>query len=257
MAPEQARGHWRAVDAQSDLYSLGATMFSLATGEPIHPDATTVAELLVAVITRPARPVRQAGDVPDVVAAIIDRALSYDKRARYADAIEMRAAIEEAHVALTGEPIPPTPSPSVDTSIPAVSMASSIRARLATTIRRGRGRTPILAALAAPVVVVLVGAFVVSAYARTEPSKSPSAPMLVARALPTAAAAAYVEPAPPPVAPLAAQADDDDDAPQAKPNASPAIQIQSHARAHEETTRASASNVSRLSRRSTLFDRRY
>src|SRR6185312_5029865 len=61
MSPEQARGRLEEVDERTDIYSLGATMFNLATGEPVHADAQTVAELIAEVITRPARPVRQAG----------------------------------------------------------------------------------------------------------------------------------------------------------------------------------------------------
>ena len=37
MAPEQARGRWELVDRQSDLYSLGATLFSLLTGRLVPP----------------------------------------------------------------------------------------------------------------------------------------------------------------------------------------------------------------------------
>jgi len=50
MAPEQARGRWDEVDAQSDLWSLGATMFWLLTATTVH-DAGTVQEQLAATFT--------------------------------------------------------------------------------------------------------------------------------------------------------------------------------------------------------------
>jgi len=35
MPPEQARGRWDEVDARSDLWAVGATMYTLLTGEPV------------------------------------------------------------------------------------------------------------------------------------------------------------------------------------------------------------------------------
>ena len=45
MSPEQARGRWDLVDAQSDVWSVGATMFTLLSGQDVHA-ADTVPELL-------------------------------------------------------------------------------------------------------------------------------------------------------------------------------------------------------------------
>ncbi len=36
MAPEQARGNVRAITGRADLYSVGAMMFTLLTGRPVH-----------------------------------------------------------------------------------------------------------------------------------------------------------------------------------------------------------------------------
>src|ERR1017187_8862012 len=48
MSPEQARGRWDLVDAQSDVWSVGATMFTLLSGQDVH-SAETVPELLAAI----------------------------------------------------------------------------------------------------------------------------------------------------------------------------------------------------------------
>ena len=54
MPPEQARGFWDEVDAQSDLWSVGATMYVALTGYPLRVGATTNEELLQAMTVPPA-----------------------------------------------------------------------------------------------------------------------------------------------------------------------------------------------------------
>ena len=53
MAPEQARARWDEVDARTDLWAVGATMFKLLTGRVVHV-ADTVNEQLLAAMTQPA-----------------------------------------------------------------------------------------------------------------------------------------------------------------------------------------------------------
>ena len=53
MPPEQASGQWNLVDARTDLWAVGATMFSLVRGRVVH-HAPTVQLLLAAAMTRPA-----------------------------------------------------------------------------------------------------------------------------------------------------------------------------------------------------------
>jgi serine/threonine protein kinase len=53
MPPEQARGQWQLVDAQSDLWAVGATMFTLLSGRHVH-QATTLNERLLAAMTQQA-----------------------------------------------------------------------------------------------------------------------------------------------------------------------------------------------------------
>jgi eukaryotic-like serine/threonine-protein kinase len=53
MPPEQARGVWEEVDARSDLWAVGATMFSLLSGAEVHTGRTGN-EILIAAATKPA-----------------------------------------------------------------------------------------------------------------------------------------------------------------------------------------------------------
>ncbi len=55
MPPEQARGRWDEVDARSDVWATGATMFALLAGRFVH-EAATLNEQLLAAMTRFAPP---------------------------------------------------------------------------------------------------------------------------------------------------------------------------------------------------------
>lgn len=68
MAPEQARGD-ASIDARVDLYSLGATLFELIAGRPVHEGKTPVA-VLARLVTMPAP--RLGELVPELPHAIDD-----------------------------------------------------------------------------------------------------------------------------------------------------------------------------------------
>lgn len=93
MAPEQARSRWDWVDARTDLWAVGATMFTLLSGEFVH-EAPTVTEILVAAATQRPRFIRSVvPEVPENVATVIDRALAFEQAHRWPDARSMQAAI--------------------------------------------------------------------------------------------------------------------------------------------------------------------
>lgn len=109
MSPEQARGRWNLVDAQSDLWSVGATMFALLAGEPVHAGESTPNEVMAATFTKPARTLLSvAPDTPLEVVTLVDKALALSKSERWASAGAMREAVLDAYEALYGER-PPTP----------------------------------------------------------------------------------------------------------------------------------------------------
>jgi serine/threonine-protein kinase len=105
MAPEQARGRSELVDGQTDLWALGATMFTLLTGHLVH-EAATGNEQLLAAMLRPAPPLAVVlPAAPPCVAHVVDRALAYEKADRFADAAEMRDAVRRAYEKLVGAPM--------------------------------------------------------------------------------------------------------------------------------------------------------
>jgi len=99
MPPEQAAGRRDAVDARSDVWGLGATIFTAITGRYVHDDAQSLHQQLVASATRRSRPIRQlAPHVSPQVAAVIDRALELEMNDRWPSARDMQAALARARV---------------------------------------------------------------------------------------------------------------------------------------------------------------
>lgn len=96
MPPEQARGRWSDVDARTDIWALGATMFTLLTGRLVH-EARTLNEALLAAMSAAAPPIRHVlPNVPPPIAEIVDRALEPTRERRFQDARSMQTAVREA-----------------------------------------------------------------------------------------------------------------------------------------------------------------
>ncbi len=97
MAPEQARGQRDLVDAQSDVFSLGALLFLLISGEQVHNISNPLAALVAAAKSK-ARSLRTVtgNDVSDAIVEVVDRALSFQKVDRWPDARAFRAALRAA-----------------------------------------------------------------------------------------------------------------------------------------------------------------
>jgi serine/threonine-protein kinase len=93
MAPEQALARWDEVDGRTDLWAVGATMFTLLSGLHVH-EAPSPQEQVIRSATVPARSLASVVQgVPPRVAAIIDRALEFDRTKRWPDARAMQDAV--------------------------------------------------------------------------------------------------------------------------------------------------------------------
>lgn len=100
MPPEQVRGLWNHVDARSDLWAVGATMFALMAGKRVHESDDEQIDVF-ATATKPAPSlVAVAPGTPEAVAALVDRALALEPAKRFQTAAAMRAAVQEAATAL-------------------------------------------------------------------------------------------------------------------------------------------------------------
>ncbi len=94
MSPEQASGH--ALDARSDIFSLGAVAWTLLTGQSPF-EAPTVSAILMRVMHKsPAAPSEIVPGIPRHVDEILARALAKMPEDRYPDARQLAEDVEDA-----------------------------------------------------------------------------------------------------------------------------------------------------------------
>jgi hypothetical protein len=93
MSPEQAYAR-KDLDARSDLWSLGVVLYECLTGSAPFADLDSVPELLVAIGTRAAPPLRaRAPHVPEGLAALIESTLAIERGVRPPSATALREAL--------------------------------------------------------------------------------------------------------------------------------------------------------------------
>ncbi len=121
MAPEQVLGKTAEVDAQSDVWSVGATAFTLLSGKYVH-EAETPEEAMVFTATRPAPSLATvAPDAPAALVRIVDKALMLKKADRWPSARAMQQAIDEAGTAAFAEgDAPDAQAAAPSTAVPVV-----------------------------------------------------------------------------------------------------------------------------------------
>jgi serine/threonine protein kinase len=93
MAPEQASDA-HAIDSRADIYSLGCTLYCLLTDRAPFQEAGTPLQKIQAHAQAPVPPVRQRRpDVPEALAAVLDRMLAKEPDRRFTTAAEVAVAL--------------------------------------------------------------------------------------------------------------------------------------------------------------------
>lgn len=101
MSPEQCQS--TQVDARSDVYSLGATYYSLLTGETPYKDAGSVVQVMFAHCNAaPPNPQDVEPSIPVACRLIIQQAMAKNPEGRYQSMDQMRVDLEAVLAAISG-----------------------------------------------------------------------------------------------------------------------------------------------------------
>src|SRR6266568_8214857 len=92
MSPEQARGE--DLDARSDLFSLGAVMYQMATGRFPFTGATSAVIFSAILEHDPVPPLELNSELPPKLQEIIEKALEKDRDLRYQSVADLRGDLK-------------------------------------------------------------------------------------------------------------------------------------------------------------------
>jgi WD40 repeat protein/serine/threonine protein kinase len=145
MAPEQAvpGAHAKPIGAPADIYSLGAILYEMLTGEPPFHAHSPLETAMQVVHTEPTPPRRFRAEIPSDLETICLKCLAKEPERRYRSALELA---EDLRRFRTGEPIQARP----------ISRAERLW--------RWTRRNPLIATLLAALAVVLMAGLSVSTW---------------------------------------------------------------------------------------------
>jgi serine/threonine protein kinase len=178
MPPEQAGGHIDSIDERTDIWAVGATLFTLLTGRFVHEAETRNEQLGLAMTASAPSLARVMPKAPIALVRLVDRALAFEQDDRWKDARAMQAAVRwirdhSAEMGASPEYFPEEwdrdgalPSSATLPDEPTTSTESSSLGR------RRRNRFVVMSVAA--IVVVFFGYRMIASPARSEARVSPT-----------------------------------------------------------------------------------
>lgn len=109
MAPEQAQGRTRELDARTDIWAAGATLFALLSGALVHEGDTPEVIMARAATLEPRPLISVMPGFDPGLCGVIDRALAFNSPERWGTAAQMREALTEAYLAMGAATMPAIP----------------------------------------------------------------------------------------------------------------------------------------------------
>ena len=102
MAPEQARADGSEIGTRTDLFAVGATLFTLISGKYLHIGDDS-RQVVIQAASQQARSLAAvAPGTPAAVVDLVSRAVAFDSAARWESAQAMQEAVLQEHEALFG-----------------------------------------------------------------------------------------------------------------------------------------------------------
>lgn len=109
MAPEQIQG--AQVDARSDLYSVGVSLYELVTGKKPFDGESQFAIMSAHLARPPVSPAQLKSDVPPALSELILLSLNKDPAARFQSAAAFLNALQTVQPEMGAPTMPPKPAP--------------------------------------------------------------------------------------------------------------------------------------------------
>ncbi len=104
MSPEQARG--TSVDARSDTFSFGSTLYEMVTGRPPFHGATPMDTLMAVLQAEPAPASSLNEEVPAELERILRKCLQKDRDERYQDTRDLLVDLRQLKRDTDSQPVP-------------------------------------------------------------------------------------------------------------------------------------------------------